>query len=86
MIEEVIGEDGDSLWGQCKHSTLEFEIKNGLPAIHHTTTLLHEIMHAALAKCGIMEHDELHVNALSITLVEIFRDNPDLVRYLTDGG
>lgn len=80
--------DGNSHWGETDHEALVIRVKESLSEPHRTVTYLHEVMHAALANCGINEHDELHINALSMRLVEILRDNPETVAALlgdTDG-
>lgn len=72
-------------WGETDHEALVIRVRRDLPELHQTVTFLHEIMHAALANCGINDHDELHVNALSMRLVEVLRDNPDVVQALMAG-
>jgi hypothetical protein len=81
MVEAM--PEGDH-WGETDHEALTIRVKRTLPEPHRSVTVLHEICHAALANCGINEHDELHINALSMRLVEILRDNPALVAYLLD--
>lgn len=72
----------EGVWGDCEHRKCVIRIDENLSNIHTATTVLHEVIHAALANCGIMEHDELFVSAASIRLVEIMRDNPKLVKAL----
>ncbi|MEM6280576.1 MAG: ImmA/IrrE family metallo-endopeptidase [Chloroflexota bacterium] len=83
-VKGVESFDSDGTWGECDHEALEIRIKESLPEPHLTATFVHELMHAMLAHCGIMEHDEQHINALSIRLVEVLRDNPDVVRAIVN--
>lgn len=76
--------DTDGTWGECDHESLEIRIKKSLPEPHRVVTFVHELMHAMLAHSGIMEHDEQHINALSVRLVEVLRDNPDVVKSILD--
>lgn len=51
-------------------------------------TLLHEVLHAAFGESGLdhgvlSKHEERIVSALTNQLLQIIRDNPKLVSYLT---
>lgn len=82
-VDEMPGEG--SHWGETDHEAMVIRVKGTLPEPHLTVTVVHEVFHAALVNCGINDHDELHVNALSMRLVEILRDNPALVDLIKDG-
>lgn len=49
------------------------------------TTLMHEILHGILVQAGQYKANENEglINALSFSLVQLIRDNPELVAYLT---
>ena len=83
-VEMVEAFEDENDWGECDHKTLTIRVSNKLPEPHKTTALVHEIFHAMLAHSGLNEHDEFHVNALSIRLVEVLRDNPELVKAIVD--
>lgn len=50
------------------------------------TTLMHEIMHGILVQTGQYKANENEglINALSFSLVQLIRDNPELIAYLTE--
>lgn len=69
-------------WGETDIEKLEVVIKKSLPPIHKKTTLIHELIHVMLYLSGIIEHDEHHIEAISIRFYEMIHDNPDLINYL----
>lgn len=48
--------------------------------------LYHEVIHGILSHAGIMEHDELVIDAIANGLVQVFRDNPWLVEMERQDG
>lgn len=79
--------DGVNADGCVTYNVQEIEVVDGMPVEVERTVLLHEIMHAAFKGQGQHEyqHDEALLEAIAHGVVQIMRDNPELVKYLTDG-
>lgn len=70
--------------GQCDTLNLVIKVQANLPSMRKVEVLLHEIMHAAwdvVSLPGSVE-EETAVNALAIALTGVFRDNPDIMRWI----
>ncbi|WP_269929964.1 hypothetical protein [Aminobacter sp. HY435] len=79
--------DNTGAYGMCDRSTLVILIQEGLTPQWEAHVLVHEVLHAAYAAAGmtaIHEHvsEERLVGALSYQLIQVWRDNPDLVAYI----
>lgn len=74
--------------GSCNHSAQEILIDPNQGPDQTADTVLHEVLHAVFAAVGAHEgplgrYEEQIVAALSTTLLDTLRRNPDLVAYLT---
>ena len=74
-------ENGKLLNGQIIYHRMTIELNANLPVAFQPIVLLHEAIHGVLSHAGI-EHDEGTVQALGYGLVDLLRDNPDLVRLI----
>ena len=76
IVYDDITDPEDSL-GWIAYSEGVIHIKN---ASDHGITLLHEILHG-IFKYMAVERDEALVQALSMNLWNVFKDNPELLDY-----
>lgn len=44
-----------------------------------TVTLWHEVLHGILANAGYKDHNEEQIDALAYGILQVLRDNPDLI-------
>lgn len=80
----------DSLVGQCDTALCHIIIDPEQSASQLTDTLLHEVLHACFELIGAssdIDHDteEKLVRRLSPVLIQVLRDNPDLIEEITGG-
>lgn len=84
---KAIAPDGDSsVFGEFSSKRLEITINSGdHPSDDHVAdTLLHEILHGLFAYSGLeLKAEELICTYLGTGLMQVFRDNPKLVAWLT---
>lgn len=80
--------DGGS--GSCNFHDHRIEVTLGFSPLYTKETLLHEVLHAAWerafpnAPLSWDAQEEKFIRAISPVLLGILRDNPTLVRYLTE--
>lgn len=76
------------LYGHIKYNTGEMCVSDSLPPGQRRVTTLHEVIHGVLTNAGIEDHNETLISALAHGLVQVLRDNPELVAMITevDGG
>jgi hypothetical protein len=70
------------LYGWIKFNTMEILINSELGPQARYTVLWHEIVHGILNHAGFDEQDEKLVCALGHGLVQVLRDNPELLKLL----
>lgn len=70
------------LYGWIKFNTMEILISTELGPQARYTVLWHEIVHGILNHAGLDEHDERMVMALGYGIVQVLRDNPELLALL----
>lgn len=70
------------------YHTAEIRLANGATPHMQRVILLHEIVHGMFEVEGHDEYraDENLTKAVSYGMVYLLRHNPDLVKYLTEGG
>lgn len=73
--------------GRSSGNRLSIVIRPDRPRDAQADTLLHEILHQCLFQSGAGGHEGQETLILAMTgpLLSTLRDNPDLVKYLTDG-
>jgi hypothetical protein len=73
------------LFGNVDHVGQVIKIFNGLKPHRKAETLIHEILHCLLFEIGDAERheNEQFINTLSAMLVQVFRDNPELLPLLS---
>jgi hypothetical protein len=81
------GEYADEL-GSCNPDTLRIFIRDDLHAQKAVEVLIHEILHgcydgAGLAKGGKLTEERI-VDGLGYQIVQVMRDNPDLLKFIGD--
>jgi hypothetical protein len=84
-IADIKAEEGRVMFGvYSAFGTIELNPIAPNP-IHGADTVLHEILHAVYANAGLSPlSDEEHVcSAISTGLLQVLRDNPKLVAWLT---
>lgn len=79
----------DDPWGDTQFINEQIRVRATATPRVKRETLLHETLHAATFFTGMSEElskraEERLVNRLAPVLLMILRDNPSLVRYLTD--
>lgn len=80
---------GDSTCvGHTSHADLAIDLRTGLAPSFERETLLHETIHAAWYVAGLQAsdvapHEEHVVSTLAPALLQVLRDNPGLLAYLT---
>lgn len=86
-ILRLLGSNGDgkSIWlnGRVRSERALIELEAELPAEIQTIVIVHEIVHAILEQAGIEEHPEPAIVALGYGLVQVIRDNPQLVEKIS---
>lgn len=79
----------ENLSGAAWHPLLTIAVDRDLHPVYAAETLLHEVLHACWDQTPLRDFDddveESIVAALSPLLFGVLRDNPELVRCLTDG-
>lgn len=81
-VDDLHDFDGDKridLWGHIKHSNTQIELRSSLSDQRKLQVLWHEILHGILSDAGYGEHNEQHLDALATGLIQLLRDNPQLV-------
>ncbi len=80
----------DGRRAEARPNNLVISVDPELGKCHES--LLHEILHAAWDQCpmrcsdNLSDHEEVIVTALAPILLEVLRDNPELVWWLTYRG
>ncbi len=75
--------DSEDSCGEHELQRQEIKIKKDLHAEAARDTLLHELIHAVDEQLDLrLKHRQVH--ALAAGLLQVLRENPDLVRFLTE--
>jgi hypothetical protein len=77
------GSDGKRAWlnGDVDFQACVIRIEQDAAAQIKAETLWHEAVHAILAQAGYEDHPESMVVALGYGLVQLVRDNPELIEF-----
>lgn len=83
---EAPQQDNGVVCGNVDYFKLVITVSRGQHPLHERATFLHEIIHAIANHTGHAElrDNEDHTEALSYALVHVLRNNPELVKYLTE--
>ena len=76
-----------ALLGQCDHKALAIMLSPDQAPLALKSTLLHEVLHAVINTAGFEitdEDEERLVSVLEAPLLQLVRDNPDLIAWLSD--
>lgn len=75
---------GSQRYGECDHYERVIRIDDALDSTKSANTLLHELFHAIWTTYALENDDkeERVVTVLSNGLAQVWRDNPDLVKFL----
>lgn len=76
---EDLNDNHKQLYGWIKFNTMEILLDTDLGPQARYTVLWHEIVHGILNHAGIEDKDERMVCALGYGIVQVLRDNPDLL-------
>lgn len=87
-VERTNMDDNDAV-GTCLTEQELIRVHDGLSFIKERETILHEHFHAVWAERGILpgaddRTEELVIGPLATGALQLLRDNPRLVRYLTE--
>lgn len=76
-----VDDDGKKKWlhGHIVYADGEIRVANDQAADRKVITVWHEAMHGILDNAGFTEHPEAAIIALGFGLVQLIRDNPQLV-------
>jgi len=81
--EEIENEDGVEILGQHDYGRLQLRLSLAADPEVRPFVLFHEVLHACITVCGGDSHrEEALVTGLAHSLLQVLRENPDLVRYL----
>lgn len=83
-----VNDEGKKRWlhGVIKWASATIEVERGQSEDVKVTTLVHEALHGILNNAGQDDHPESMIIALGFGLVQLLRDNPDLVRVIVGEG
>jgi hypothetical protein len=77
------GEDGIEILGQHDYGRLVLRVSRAADPKVIPFVLFHEVLHACITVCGGESHrEEALVSGLAHVLLQVLRENPELVRYL----
>lgn len=74
-----------SQWGMVNHTEQKVLVDEAVTVERQRVTLMHELLHCCTELMHITDEssEEATVSALAPALVQVLRENPDLVAYLT---
>lgn len=77
-----VNEDGQKVWlhGHILHADAEIRVASDQSEDVKTVTVWHEVMHGILQNAGQSNQPEGFIEALSFGLVQVIRDNPELIQ------
>lgn len=81
-----LDDDGNTTFGLYSTVKLSIELHQDVPhPLHAADTFLHEILHGLYGHAGLgaMSSEEQVCTALATGLVQVFRDNPEALKWLT---
>lgn len=81
---EDLHDNHKTLYGWIRHDTSEILIEKDVGPQKRYIVLWHEIVHGILHNAGIEDHEERMVLALGHGIVQVLRDNPDLLALLAE--
>lgn len=71
-----IVQNGDTfLNGICSHEKCTIEIRNDINHQRIAQVFVHELIHAMLFECGMLDHAESLVEQLAPVLTQVLKDN-----------
>ena len=78
-VEELAGASSGSLCGDIAPHKARIRINADDDSQAQIVTLWHEVVHGILFGAGMRDHDEQIVDALAHGLVQVLRDNPEII-------
>lgn len=87
-VKALIDQDDQDtqLLGEIDYNNCEIRLEQLLNTQIQFQTRWHEVIHAILVQAGFRDHDERMVDALAYGLVQVMRDNPQLVYHKSESG
>ena len=83
LEQEMFSDEGVEILGQHDYGRLQLKLSLAADPEVRPFVLLHEVLHACVTVSGGDSHqEEALVTGLSHVLLQVLRENPDLVRYL----
>jgi len=84
FVENLRAKDGTKLDGWIRYDTSEILMDDSLGSQRALHVLWHEIMHGIFEDAAVDQPDEQTVSAVGNRMIELIRDNPELVRVTQD--
>lgn len=82
--KELRNDKGEPLFGDCDEDILQIRYEKGMRRGKRQEIILHEVLHLVMSDLGLeKEAEEKLVTISSKSLLQILRDNPQLVSFLT---
>jgi hypothetical protein len=78
FLHELCNEGG-ALMGDFNSNKARIRVNADDDEQVQVVTLWHEIVHGILYTAGIRDHDETLIDALAFGLVQVMRDNPEII-------
>lgn len=87
-VSDFVDPKDSNVLGETRPSRLTIVVRPGLPPDLERVVVWHEVLHAVMAVhdwlgARRMPAEEEVVDKVSMTQMEVLRDNPRLLRYLT---
>lgn len=81
-------DDGKKVYlnGHILYSSAEIRLSGELTGDLQRVTMWHEIVHGILEQAGVDDHPETIIRLLGFGLVQIIRDNPELIQWTRESG
>lgn len=82
--QDRITVDGQNADGCITYNTASIEIVDGMPIEVERVVVLHEVLHAVFKGQGqnVLRRDEDLIEAVAHGVIQVIRDNPQLLQYL----
>ena len=80
--ERIFASDGEFASGLVTYADALIQLSKEEHPQFRSQTLLHEILHVILNQAGFEDHSEAVIEALSYGLIQVIRENPQLIEFI----
>ena len=84
-LHEMSGEEREEYFGLQSSMNLTLRLEQDMQPDTKIVTLWHEIFHCVLHNAGHRSHPEEVMDALASGIVEVLRDNPQMIEWTLEG-